>query len=387
MKKVLFGAIIIAIIGGLGYGVYTVKTKKPEDKMAGMPKDMPPLPVNVFTIKDSIETTTKNYPTLIKPSEEVEVIARAKGILKNKYFKEGSFVSKGALLYTIEQDSYETTLNIAASQNEKAKVNLKKAQKDLERGKALLASKSISDQNYDNLEYAYDSAIVELKSSQSNLKNAQIEYDYTKVYAPISGIAGMKKFDVGEFVGSNETNSNLLTITNTNTVYAEFSLPKEDIATYINQIKSGSIGINLLSGNKVYSNGKINFIAPKIDEATDTILLRATFSNNNNQIIAGEFSKIELTNINLGQVNVIPENAVLKTPKGTFVMVAVDGVVQMRPVELGILVKDGIVITSGLQQGDKVIVSNIAKLRPDAKVMILPDATVPNENNKAKEVK
>jgi membrane fusion protein (multidrug efflux system) len=387
MKKVLFGAIIIAIIGGLGYGVYTVKTKKPEDKMAGMPKDMPPLPVNVFTIKDSIETTTKNYPTLIKPSEEVEVIARAKGILKNKYFKEGSFVSKGALLYTIEQDSYETTLNIAASQNEKAKVNLKKAQKDLERGKALLASKSISDQNYDNLEYAYDSAIVELKSSQSNLKNAQIEYDYTKVYAPISGIAGMKKFDVGEFVGSNETNSNLLTITNTNTVYAEFSLPKEDIATYINQIKSGSIGINLLSGNKVYSNGKINFIAPKIDEATDTILLRATFSNNNNQIIAGEFSKIELTNINLGQVNVIPENAVLKTPKGTFVMVAVDGVVQMRPVELGILVKDGIVITSGLQKGDKVIVSNIAKLRPDAKVMILPDATVPNENNKAKEVK
>lgn len=387
MKKVLFGAIIIAIIGGLGYGVYTVKTKKPEDKMAGMPKDMPPLPVNVFTIKDSIETTTKNYPTLIKPSEEVEVIARAKGILKNKYFKEGSFVSKGALLYTIEQDSYETTLNIAASQNEKAKVNLKKAQKDLERGKALLASKSISDQNYDNLEYAYDSAIVELKSSQSNLKNAQIEYDYTKVYAPISGIAGMKKFDVGEFVGSNETNSNLLTITNTNTVYAEFSLPKEDIATYINQIKSGSIGINLLSGNKVYSNGKINFIAPKIDEATDTILLRATFSNNNNQIIAGEFSKIELTNINLGQVNVIPENAVLKTPKGTFVMVAVDGVVQMRPVELGILVKDGIVITSGLQKGDKVIVSNIAKLRPDAKIMILPDATVPNENNKAKEVK
>ncbi|MDD2698024.1 MAG: efflux RND transporter periplasmic adaptor subunit [Arcobacteraceae bacterium] len=387
MKKVLFGAIIIAIIGGLGYGVYTVKTKKPEDKMAGMPKDMPPLPVNVFTIKDSIETTTKNYPTLIKPSEEVEVIARAKGILKNKYFKEGSFVSKGALLYTIEQDSYETTLNIAASQNEKAKVNLKKAQKDLERGKALLASKSISDQNYDNLEYAYDSAIVELKSSQSNLKNAQIEYDYTKVYAPISGIAGMKKFDVGEFVGSNETNSNLLTITNTNTVYAEFSLPKEDIATYINQIKSGSIGINLLSGNKVYSNGKINFIAPKIDEATDTILLRATFSNNNNQIIAGEFSKIELTNINLGQVNVIPENAVLKTPKGTFLMVAVDGVVQMRPVELGILVKDGIVITSGLQKGDKVIVSNIAKLRPDAKIMILPDATVPNENNKAKEVK
>lgn len=372
MKKVLFGAIIIAIIGGLGYGVYTVKTKKPEDKMAGMPKEMPPLPINVFVIKNEIETTTKNYPTLIKPSEEVSVIARVKGTLKNKYFKEGDYISKGAILYTIEQDTYETNLNIAKAQTEKAKVNLKKAGKDFERGKILLATKSISEQSYDNLEYAYDSAMVELKSSESNVRNAQIQYDYTKIHAPISGTVGMKKYDVGEFVGGSDASSTLLTITNTNVVYAEFSLPKEDIEAYINQMKNGSIGINLVSGDTVYKNGKIDFIAPKIDASTDTILIRASFPNKNHQIIAGEFSKIELTNINLGNVSVIPENAVLKTPKGTFVMVAVDGIAQMRPVEVGILVKNGIVVKSGLQKGDKVIISNIAKLKPDAKVMIIP---------------
>lgn len=379
MKKTLFGAIIIAIISGLGYGVYTVKTKKPEDKMGGMPKDMPPIPTTVFVIDDRLQTTTKNYPTIIKPSEEVNVIARVKGSLKQKFFKEGSYVEKGALLYLIEQDSYETNLNIAKSQHEKAKVNLKKAQKDFERGKTLLTSKSISEQSYDNLEYAYETAIVELKSSESNLKNAQIEYDYTKVHAPISGIVGMKKFDVGEFVGGSSESSNLITITNTKIVYAEFSLPKEDIATYLDQIKKGSIGINLVSSNKVYSNGKIDFIAPTIDQATDTILLRASFSNKNQQIIAGEFSKIEFTNINLGNVHVIPENAVLKTPKGSFVMVAVDGVAKLTPVELGILVKDGIVVKNGLQKGDKVIVSNIAKLRPDSKVMILPDDATSKE--------
>ena len=382
MKKVLFGAIIVAVLGGLGYGVYTVKTKKPEDKMAGMKKEMPPLPVNVLVIKEGVATTTKSYPTLIKPSEEVSVIARVKGVLQKKYFSEGSYVKKGSLLYTIEQDVYETNLNIAQSQNEKAKVNLKKAKKDFERGKALLATKSISEQNYDNLEYLYENALVELQSSQSNLKNLQIQYNYTKLYAPISGITGMKKYDVGELVGSNDENSNLLTITNTDTIFAEFSLPKEDIEAYIHQIKNSSIAINLISGEHTFSNGKIDFIAPKIDSSTDTILLRASFKNPNHQIIAGEFAKIELANINLGKVNIIPENSILKNPKGTFVAVVENGIATMRPVELGMLIQEGIVIKSGLKNGDQVIVSNIAKVRPDAKVMV-----VPNEKTQPKEVK
>jgi len=382
MKKVIFSATIVAVLGGLSYGVYTVKTKKPEDKMAGMNKEMPPLPVNVLVIHEGVATTTKNYPTLITPSEEVSVIARVKGVLQKKYFSEGSYLKKGSLLYTIEQDVYETNLNIAQSQNEKAKVNLKKAKKDFERGKALLATKSISEQNYDNLEYLYENALVELQSSQSNLKNLQIQYNYTKVYAPISGIAGMKKYDVGELVGSNDENSNLLTITNTDTIFAEFSLPKEDIETYIHQIKNGAIKINLISGEQTFSNGKIDFIAPKIDSSTDTMLLRASFKNPNHQIIAGEFAKIELANINLGKVNIIPENSILKNPKGTFVAVVENGIATMRPVELGMLIQEGIVIKSGLKNGDQVIVSNIAKVRPDAKVMV-----VPNEKTQPKEVK
>ena len=378
MKKVLFGALIVAIIGGLGYGVYIVKTKKPEDKMAGMPKEMPPLPVQIFEVTNKKETTTKTYPTIIKPFGEVDVVARVKGTLEGKYFQEGQYVKKGTLLYKIEQDVYETRLNIAKNGVEKAKVNFNKAKKDFERGKSLLASKSISEQAYDQYEYLYEDALVALQSSELALKNAQIEYGYTKVTAPIDGIVGMKKNDIGDLIGGSETTSSLLTITNTNVVYAEFSLPKEDIEAYLHQIKNKSIGVNLLLGEKVFKNGVVDFIAPKIDPSTDTILLRAKFQNPNHEIIAGEFAKIELTNINLGDVKVVPENAILKNPKGTFVMVVVGGIAQMRPVEVGILVQNGIVVKSGLSPKDKVIVSNLAKLRPDAKVMILP----PQENQK-----
>ena len=387
MKKILFTATIVAILGGLGYGVYTVKTKKPEDTMAGMKKEMPPIPVNVFAIHRGVKTTTKNYPTIIKPFGEVDVIARVKGILEKKYFEEGQYVTKGTLLYKIEQDVYETKVDIAKNSVEKAKVNFNKAKKDFERAKTLLTSKSISEQSYDQYEYLYEDALVALQSGELNLKNAQIEYGYTKVTAPINGIIGMKKNDIGDLIGGSEETSTLLTITNTNLVYAEFSLPKEDIEAYINQIKNGSIKINLISGEKVYPNGKIDFVAPKIDETTDTILLRASFLNTNHRIIAGEFAKIELTNINLGHVSVIPENAILKNPKGTFVMVAVEGIAQMRPVEVGILIKDGIVIKNGLQLGDKVIISNIAKLRPDAKVMILPPQTASNKNENSQNIK
>ena len=332
---------------------------------------LPPLPVEVFKIENKISTTTKTYPSIIKTFEEVDVKARIKGVLVEKYFNEGDFVKKGTLLYKIEQDTYLANLNVAKATVKTAQANYKKAQKDYERSSSLIKTKSISVQQADEYNYQYENATALLESAKAALQNAQIQFDYTKIHAPIDGIIGLKKFDIGNLVGSNDSNSSLITITNTNPVYAEFSLTKDDASRYVSQIKDKNTKINLITSTKTYENGTVDFISPKIDSNTDTLFLRAKFKNENNGILIGEFAKIEISNLDLGKVFVIPENAILKTAKGTFVYVIEDSIAKLKPVKTGILVKEGITIESGLNGNEQIVISNMAKLKPDTKIQIL----------------
>lgn len=333
--------------------------------------EKPALPVQVFKIEDKKQTTTKTYPAIIKSYEEVDVMARVKGTLVEKYFKEGEFVKKGTLLYKIEQNNYLANLNAQKANLAKAQANFKKAQKDYQRGKNLIATNSISAQNFDLYTYEFENASSLLENAKAEVQKAQIELDYTKVTAPIDGIVGLKKSDIGDLVGSDSSNSLLVTITNTNPVYVEFSLSKDDVSSYLSQIKNKKTKVALVINEKVYENGDIDFISAKLDANTDTLLLRAKFDNKNSDILIGEFGKIQISNLELGDVFVVPENAILKTSQGSFVYVVVDSVAKLKPVETGILVKEGIVIKSGLTPNEQIVISNIAKLKPDTKIQIL----------------
>ena len=320
--------------------------------------EAPALPVQTFTVTKQENTTSKTYPTILKAYEQVNVMARVTGILKEKHFKEGDFVKKGALLYKIEPDTYLANLNIK-------KAEFTKAKKDYERAKSLIASKSISLQAFDDYTYQYE-------SSKAALDEAQINLNYTNVTAPIDGIVGIKKFDIGDLVGKNDDSSMLLTITNSNPIHAEFSLPKDDMNEFLSQIKSKNIKIKLITNGKTYEDGQIDFIAPTIDTNTDTLLLRAKFDNSDNELIVGNFTKIEISNLSLGDVFIVPENAVLKTAKATMVFVVDENnIAKVRPVVTGDLVKTGMVIKDGLKPNEQIVTSNFAKLRPNTKVQIL----------------
>ncbi len=316
------------------------------------------LPVQVFKVNTDNNTVNKTYPTLLKAYEEVDIIARVSGTLENKYFQEGDFVKKGTLLYQIEPDLYLANLNMK-------KANFTKAKKDYERAQALFTSKSISKQTFDDYTFQYDNA-------KAALSEAQINLNYTKVTAPIDGIIGIKKHNIGDLVGTDSSNSNLITITNTNPIHAEFSLPKEDMDSFLEQIKNKKAKIKLIANGKTYEDGEIDFIAATIDSSTDTLLLRANFKNPNSELVVGNFTKIQLTNLSLGNVLIIPENAVLKTAKASIVyIIDENNVAKIRPVTTGNLVEKGLVIKSGLKVGEQIAVTNLAKLRPDTKVQII----------------
>jgi|SRR5574344_405203 membrane fusion protein, multidrug efflux system len=320
--------------------------------------EAPALPVQTFKVTQQSNTTNKTYPTILKAYEQVDVMARVSGTLTKKHFTEGSFVKKGTLLYSIEPDTYLAYLNVK-------KANFIKAKKDFERAKTLIASKAISPQSYDDYTFQYNSA-------KASLDEAQINLNYTKVTAPIDGIVGIKKHDVGDLVGSSATNSLLVTITNTNPIHAEFALPKDDMNKYLSQIKDKSAKITLLANNKRYENGVIDFISPVIDSSTDTLLIRAKFDNTNADLIAGNFTKLEISNLSLGDIFIVPENAVIKTAQASIVMVIDENnIAKPRPVVAGDLLENGVVIKGGLKENEQIAISNLAKLRPETKVQIV----------------
>ncbi|MBN2816067.1 MAG: efflux RND transporter periplasmic adaptor subunit [Campylobacterales bacterium] len=329
---------------------------------------MPPMPVKAFEVHLQEMTFSKTYSALLKPYKEVEVVARVEGVLQTENFVEGSYVKKGSVLYEIQKNEYRAALDSAKATKKKAQANFDKVTKDYKRAEYLFNNKAISQQQYDDLLYQYDDAKATLEGAKATLAKAQIEYDYTTIKAPISGQIGISRSDEGSYISMQ--NAALTTITALEPVYAEFSLPNSDVLKYRSQIKVGS-KVSVIRGGDSYE-GTIDFIAPKLDAKTDTLLVRATFANKKQDLVIGSFTEIKVDGFSFKNVAVIPQYALIKTPAAVVVYVIQEGgALAMKPVEIA-LVKDGkAVITSGLAEGDKIVVSNIAKLRPNSKVSIV----------------
>lgn len=361
MKKIVLS---LAVVGLFLAGC------SPEDKSqaAQAKQEMPPMPVKAFEVKLQDLIFAKTYPALLKPFDEVAVVARINGVLEKENFKEGSYVKKGAVLYEIQKNEYRATLDSAKAMRAQAQANFDKVEKDFVRGKYLFKNKAISQQQYDALLYAYDDAKATLQGSKATVAKAQIEYDYTTIKAPISGQIGISSSDAGAYIST--PNATLTTITALDPVYAEFSLPNNDVLKYRSQIKVGG-EVSISSGGKAYT-GLVDYIAPKLDAQTDTLLVRATFKNRDKDLVIGSFMEIKLDGFNFQNVAIIPEYSLIRTPDAVLVyVIQKDGTIVMSPVEIA-FVKDGkAIVTSGLKEGDKLVASNMAKLRPTSKVSII----------------
>lgn len=333
-------------------------------------QNMPPLPASIHVVRFKDAVIEKTYPAILNAYEKVDIVARVSGILEKKHFTEGALVKKGDLLYTIEPDIYQAKLDTAQAVLEKARSTLQKATKDWERAKVLKKTNAISPKEIDFYMTEYTNAKAELSNAKANLKQAQIEFDYTAVKAPISGIAGIKKQDVGDYIDADSESAFLTTITNTNPLHVEFSIPKNDVQRYLAQMKNPQTVIKLLDNNNPSEqNGTIDFISPEIDHNTNSLLVRAKIKNDNNSFLAGGFVKISIKGLIAKNTAVIPEEAILQTPNGAMVYVVENGTAKMRPVKTDILTKEGVIVKSGLKEGEKIITNNLPKIRPDAKVI------------------
>lgn len=332
--------------------------------------EAPGVAVKAFTVNSDVVKITKKYPATIKAEKSVDIIARVSGTLEKRYFVEGSFVKKGQKLYTIEQRTYQANIDSSRAALDRAKSLLVKATSDWKRYEKLYEQKSISASQKDEFYYNYQDALANVKNAEASLTNAKIQYGYTQIKAPMDGIISITQLNEGNFVNANTT---LTTITKVDPVYVEFSLPQTDLGKYLNNIKSKDVKFSINCQNKCITGGVLKYVSPTLDSATDTLLLRTEFNNKNNEVIVGQFTNINIENISIPNVISIPEIAIMQSGTNSVVYVIDDkSTAQIRPVQLtGESTSTGVVISSGLKSGEKIVLSNIAKLKPNSKVKII----------------
>lgn len=330
---------------------------------------MPPVSVKSQVVTFSKANFTKSYSALLKPYQEVEVVARIKGVLVKENFTEGAFVKEGQILYEIQKDEYRAILNEAKASLSKAEANFNKALKDWSRAEFLFKNSALSEQQRDELFYAHESAKAEVQKAKAAVANAELEYGYTTIKAPIGGIIGLSSSDEGSYIDKDAQNSKLTTITAIHKLYAEFSVPSDDASKHALQIKNGTT-LTLNMGAKKYS-GRVDFVAPKLDSKTDTLLVRAIFENPNRELLVGSYAEVTLEGFSYENVAKIPQGALVKTPDATVVYLIENGAVSMKPIKI-LHVEDGVaMVESGIKESDEIAVSNIAKLKPNSKVTIM----------------
>lgn len=368
-----------ALIGTLGAFLLTGCSSQDKKVAGGMPA-MPPLSVATYKVVASDVPVSLEYPAKVKSMQQVNVVARVSGVLEKKHFTEGSFVKAGDTLYQIDSDRYEALMQEAVADVGMKEATLKQATRDWERTKVLFEQDALSQKERDAALSAYESAGASLKASQAALKKATIDFNYTKVKATISGMTSLNAQDVGSYVGSSSDTMTLTTITQTDPIYVEFSLPDIELLKkrYVmgtgnwNSIAQAKLPVQLSTpdGSKYAKAGTLDFIDSYVDSETSTIKARATFANPNNILIPGLFVRVNVEGLVYKDAISIPQKALLQEAIGSFVYVVKEGKATKVPVKAGTVHHDTYIIESGLSAGDVVITNNLTKLRPGSAVNV-----------------
>ena len=324
----------------------------------------PEVPVVSVLIKDV--PMTQEYVGQTLGGTDIQIRARVQGFLTGMYFREGSAVKKGQLLYSIDPLPYQAKLDQAKGQRAEAEALLAKAKSDLDRIKPLAAINAVSQRDLVAAQAQYDAAIGRSEAVQGMVNNAQIELGYATITSPIDGIIGISNFEIGDLVGTIQS-FNLNTVSSTKTVRVRFSVTEAEYLDFRKRIKgrediNWSIDMILSDGSVHPHKGQINLANREIDPSTGTLTMEASVPNPEETVRPGQFAKVRfVTEIRKGAM-LIPLRAVTEL-QGTYLVYVVnaENKVEAKAVQAGQKFGEYWLIESGLEATDKVaLLGNIA---------------------------
>jgi membrane fusion protein (multidrug efflux system) len=315
---------------------------------------------------------------------DLDLVARVDGTLTGIHFKDGQFVKKGQLLYTIDPLPYETQVEQVRGQVAAAQSRLANAQEELNRIKPLAEMNAVSKRELDAANADFEAAKANYKSAKASLQNQQLEKSYCQIKAPMDGIIGISKVNLGDYINRMGATSKLNTLSKLDVVSAKFTVSETQYLQHLKALKAGDknafdqVELVLSDGSVHPYKGKLDYADNRIDPTTGTMTIKAGFPNPDKTLRSGQFCKVRFASHTEKNALVVPQKAVTEM-QGIFQVNTLNdkNVLEVKIVEVGSKVGENWVITKGLNSGDRVAVIGNQFLQPGVPVVPVPYVAEP----------
>ena len=349
-----------------------------EKKQAAAPPANPAVGVRPAAMKGVSQSF--EFVGHIKATDKVDVRARIEGFLEKVAFHEGQDVKAGDLLYQLEQPPFQAQVNTAKASVAQLEAQHRNAELTLGRAQYLIKTVAGQQSNVDSALASERALAAQIDGARAQLQTAEINLGYTEIRSPISGRIGRTAYTVGNLV--NPASGVLATIVSQDPIYVLFPVSVRDLEI-IREARRNEEGgltkidirIRLSNGKDYPQRGVWNLTDPQVDQQTDTLIMRAIVPNPERQLVDGQFVTAVIRERREAPRLLVPQAALQVDQSGYYVLVVDDQhKVQQRRIQTGPNQDTDVVITSGLREGENVIVDGIQKVRPG---QVVQEATLP----------
>lgn len=337
-----------------------------------------PQEVQVVTVEQRDVPVAREWIGSLDGSVDAKVRAQVSGNLVKQDYSEGSFVHKGDLLFEIDPRPFQAALAQAQAQLAQAQAQLGKAELDVARYTPLAKDKAISQEDLDNAVQARLAGAAQVEAAKAAVDNATLNLSFTRIEAPVDGIAGLIQAQIGDLVGP--STGTLTTVSAVDPIKAYFPLSEQDYLALrrrdpaASAIPAGTAFELVLSDGTLYpAKGTIFAIDSQVDGNTGTLKAVAEFPNPNRLLRPGQYAKVRaVVEVDKGAL-LVPQRA-LSELQGGYQVATVDSEnkAHVLTVKVGVQVGALMVVTSGLHAGDRVVADGVQKVRDGATVNPVP---------------
>jgi membrane fusion protein (multidrug efflux system) len=349
-----------------------------EKKEAG-PPPAPPT-VKVAEVVQQDVPVYSEWVAQLNGDTNAEIVPKVQGYLLKQDYKEGFLVSKGQLLFEIDPRPFVAAMDQSKAQLAVAKANLSKAETDTQRDTPLAAQNAIPQKQLDNDLAAEAAAKANVDATQAAVAQSQLNLDWTKVYSPIDGVAGVATSQVGDLVGPT---TKMTIISKVNPIRAYFSISENAYLQNAKRISAvitgtgngGTVPVEYIQANEATyaARGKIILVNREVSSQTGTIQFAAEFPNPTATLRPGGFGRVRIKTGDNKSALLVPQVAVMEVQSAyQVVVIGPDNKATFRAVKVGDKIGNNWMITDGLQPGEKVVAEGLQKVRDGMTVTAEP---------------
>jgi len=360
----------------------------------GCSKEAPPPPrpapqVTVITATPKTIPFVATFVAQTESSQQVDIVARVSGYLDKIAYREGELVKAGQVLFQIDPRPFQAQLDAAKGELLAQQARFATAKANLARIKPLAAQDAVSKADLDRAQGDYDSSNAAVFAAEAKVKEAALNLGYTTIRAPVTGLASRASQRQGAYINAVSEGAKLTYVAALDPIWVNFSVSQNQMAKIRDLTakkllvpppgQNYEVELVMSDGSTYPQKGRISFADPSFSQETGSFLVRAVLPNRENALRPGMFVTARVLGATQPDAIVVPQLAVQQGSNGHLVyVVKPDGTAELRPVVVGDYAgaKD-IVIQSGLQAGDRVVVEGALKVVPGQPVKVVEPGAAP----------